>query len=144
MLVELDQPIGGRVAGDVRIVDAMNLDVAAHQQRNQFQVEFHQAVREPAASGFSHRLDPLAHPLEVGPVLDPAIQVEERLDLLGQREAQQVTGVGRADFLEGVEERFRRERLNQALGLGGGENQVAFLPRRQAVEELQLFLEGQT
>ncbi len=141
MLVELEQAVSGRVTRDIRIIDAMHLDVAAQQQRDEFQVEFHQRVGEAAASGLGQRLDPFAHPFEVGTILVPAIEVEERPDLLGQREAQQIARIGRSNFLQSVEERLGRERLHQPLGLGRGENQVALLPRRKPIKEFQLFLE---
>ena len=141
MLVELEQAVGGRVTRDIRIINAMHLDVAAHQQRDEFQVELHQRVGEAAAAGLGQRLDPFAHPLEVGAILVPAIEVEQRPDLLGQREAQQIARIGGANFLQSVEERLGRERLHQPLGLGRGENQVALLPRRKPIKELQLFLE---
>src|SRR5208337_3243886 len=70
------------------------------------------------------------------------IQIEQRLDLLGHRQAQQIAGVGGADFLERVEKRLGRKRLHQPLGLGRGQDQVALSACRKPVQELQLLLEG--
>ena len=53
---------------------------------------------------------------------------------------QKIAGIGAPDFLQGVEKRLRRKRLHQSFGLGRGENQVAFLPRRKPIKEFQLFL----
>src|SRR5258708_34519145 len=80
--------------------------------------------------------------MNVRTIAIPAIEIEQRPDLLGYCEAEQVAGVGAADFLERVEERLGRERLHQALGLGRGENQVTLLARGEAGQELHLFLEG--
>ncbi len=120
----------------------MHLDIAAQQNRHHLHVETHQRVGEFAPSAVGHRLDPLAHAMNIGPIAIPAIEIEQRLDLLGHGEAQQVAGVGAADLLERVEKRLGRKRLHEAFGLGRRENQVALLARRQAVQELQLFLKG--
>ncbi len=121
----------------------MHPDVLAQQQRHQLEVELHQPLGHALAAGLGHRLDPLAHPPEIGPILVPAIEIEQRSDLLRQRETQQIARVGDANFLERVEERLRRERLHQPFGLGRGKNQVALLARGQAVEKLEFLLERQ-
>ena len=141
IFVVLRETIGGRVGRGRRVVDSMHLYVAAQQDRHHLHVEAHQRVGQFAPSTVGHRLDPLAHAMHVGTIAVPAIEIEQRLHLLGHREAEQVAGVGAADFLERVEKRLGRERLHQALGLGRGENQVALLARGQAVQEFELFLE---
>ena len=65
----------------------MHADVLAQQQRHQFQVEPHQPLGHALAAGLGQRLDPFAHALEVGPVLVPAVEIEQCLDLFGNREA---------------------------------------------------------
>ncbi len=141
IFVVLRETIRGRIRRRRRVLNPMHLDIAAQQQRHHLHVEAHQRVGEFAPSAVGHRFDPFAHPMHVRAIAIPAIEIEQRLHLLGHREAQQIARVGAADFLERVEKRLRRERLHQPLRFRRGENQIAFLPRRQAVQEIQLFLE---
>jgi len=79
--------------------------------------------------------------MHVRTIAAPAIEIEQRLHLLGHREAQQVAGIGAADFLECVEKGFRRKRLNQSFGFRRRQNQIELLPRRKPVEKFELLLE---
>ena len=141
MLVELHEAVGGHVGRGQRIVEPMDPEILAQQQRHHLHVEPHQPLGHALAPGLGQRLDPFAHPIEVGTVAGPAIEVEQSLDLFGHREAEQVARVSRADFLDRVEERLGRERLHQPLGFGCRQDEVALLARGQPVEKLELGLE---
>ena len=119
----------GYVERRLGFVEPMHLQVAAHQQRDHLDIEFHQGLGGVPPAALCHRLDPFAHAGEIDPVLVPAVEVEQAFDLLRSRHREQVAGVGAADFLKRVEERFRREGLHQALGFGCGKYQIALLAR---------------
>ena len=122
--------VQGEIAGrvEVRVVlhigCTYDLQVALHQQDQEFQVCVQQPLSEFPTAGLVQEHQPSQHPPSIEMVLAPAVQVDHVAHLLGGSQRQQIHRIGKTDLLEGIEEHFHRQRPGQLHAVTRREDQL--------------------
>ena len=97
-----------RVLFNIGLAD--DLEVALHQQHQQFNIGVQEPFGEFAAAAFIQQQQPINQAFIIQTVLAPTVKVQHVTYLLRSRQGKQIHGILDSNLFDRVQERLRRQR----------------------------------